>query len=96
MFCKTTITALCLAAVAAVTIAAAQPGKDPKAPTPSAPAAGGGQPEMQLPPGWTPADMAACEAAAKTGDMHKWLAQSVAVDLIDAIRLLEDEWGAFA
>jgi hypothetical protein len=27
---------------------------------------------------------------------YEWLAQSVAVDLIDALKLLEDEWGAFA
>jgi hypothetical protein len=33
-------------------------------------------------------------AAGRQAD--EWLAQSVAVDLIDAIRLLEDEWGAFA
>jgi hypothetical protein len=74
MFCKTCVTAICLAAVAAVGIAAAQPGnKDHKAPTPSAPATG--QPAMQLPPGWTAEDMAACEAAAKPGKMHEWLAK---------------------
>ncbi|NUP05131.1 MAG: hypothetical protein HOW73_03615 [Polyangiaceae bacterium] len=33
-------------------------------------------------------------AAGRQAD--EWLAQSVAVDLIDAIKLLEDEWGAFA
>lgn len=73
MFCKTTITALCLAAVAAITIAAAQPSKDSKSPTPSAPAAG--QPEIKLPPGWTPADMQACMDAGTPGKMHEWLAK---------------------
>lgn len=33
-------------------------------------------------------------AAGRQAD--EWLAQSVAVDLIDAVKLLEDEWGAFA
>ncbi len=33
-------------------------------------------------------------AAGRQAD--EWLAQSVAVDLVDAIKLLEDEWGAFA
>ncbi len=33
-------------------------------------------------------------AAGRQAD--EWLAQSVAVDLIDALKLLEDEWGAFA
>lgn len=33
-------------------------------------------------------------AAGRQAD--EWLIQSVAVDLIDAIKLLEDEWGAFA
>lgn len=33
-------------------------------------------------------------AAGRQAD--EWLAQSVAVDLIDAIKLLEDEWGCFA
>lgn len=50
--------------------AIAQPSKDTK------PA---GQPEMQLPPGWTPADMQACMAAATPGKMHEHLAKSVGV-----------------
>ncbi|MBY0263497.1 MAG: DUF1579 domain-containing protein [Phycisphaerales bacterium] len=82
MFCKSSVTTLCLAAVAAVGIAAGfgQPGnKDHKSPTPSAPAAGGhGQPgDMKLPPGWTPEDMKACMDAGTPGEMHAWLAKSV-------------------
>lgn len=78
MICKTCVSALCLAAVAAITIAAAQPAKDPKghAPTPSAPAAG--QPgEMPLPPGMTKEDMEACIAAGAKGEMHEWLSKGV-------------------
>lgn len=76
MICKTCISTLCLAAVAAITIAAAQPSKDPKSPSPSAPAAG--QPgEMPLPPGMTKEDMQACMAAGEKGEMHAWLAKSV-------------------
>ncbi|MFT3684985.1 MAG: DUF1579 domain-containing protein [Phycisphaerales bacterium] len=79
MFCKTCVTTLCLAAVAAVGIAAgfSQPGKDHKSPTPSAPAAGHGQPgDMQLPPGVTMEDMKACIEAGTPGEMHAWLAKS--------------------
>ena len=35
------------------------------------------KPQMQLPPGWTEADMQACMAAGTPGDMHKHLAQGV-------------------
>jgi len=81
MFCKTCVTALCLAAVAAVAIAAGfgQPGsKDHKTPSPAAPAAG--QPpagEMPLPPGMTKEDMQACMEAGTPGEMHEWLAKGV-------------------
>ncbi len=82
MNCRYICAPLCISAAALIavvgsmTIASAQPGMDKSpghAPSPSAPAMG--QPEMQLPPGWTPEDMAACEAAAKPGKMHEWLAK---------------------
>jgi hypothetical protein len=38
-----------------------------------------GQPEMQLPPGWTAEDMQACMLAATPGEMHKYLASDVGV-----------------
>jgi hypothetical protein len=53
-----------------VPLAVAEPSQDAK------PAAGQ-QPEMQLPPGWTAADMQACMAAAVPGKMHEHLAKSV-------------------
>ncbi|MBC7772646.1 MAG: DUF1579 domain-containing protein [Pyrinomonadaceae bacterium] len=52
---------------------ATQPGKDAK----HAPAAG--QPEMQLPPGWTSEDMEACTKAGTPGKMHQDLAKDVGV-----------------
>ena len=62
MFCKSCVTTLCLAAVAAVGIAPGfgQPGNnDPKSPTQSAPAAGGhGHPgDIKTPPASTPDDL---------------------------------------
>jgi len=65
--------ALVAATMAAVagSIAVAQPGKDSKAPAPSA------QPEMKLPPGWTEADMEACMIAGTPGSMHELLAKDV-------------------
>ena len=38
-----------------------------------------GQPEMQLPPGWTAEDMQTCMLACTPGEMHKHLAQGVGV-----------------
>jgi hypothetical protein len=38
-----------------------------------------GQPEPQLPPGWTEADMQACTDAATPGKMHEHLAKGVGV-----------------
>jgi hypothetical protein len=38
-----------------------------------------GQPEMKLPPGWTPEDMQACMAAGTPGKMHEHLARDVGV-----------------
>jgi hypothetical protein len=67
--------ALSLIAVAGFSIVAsiaiAEPSKDSK------PAAG--QPEMQLPPGWTAEDMQACMASMTPGKMHEHLAKSVGV-----------------
>lgn len=68
-----TTCALGLAALAG-SLALAQPPKDAKPPTPAAPA---GQPEMQLPPGWTAEDMQACVAAGTPGKMHEHLAKGV-------------------
>lgn len=72
-----------LAAVAGtIAIAQPQPVKDKApAPKPAGQPAGqpAGHPEMQLPPGWTAEDMAACAAAATPGPMHQLLAQSVGV-----------------
>jgi hypothetical protein len=51
--------------------AIAQPSKDSKQPA--------GQPEMQLPPGWTEADMQACMAAGTPGKQHEQLAKNVGV-----------------
>lgn len=73
-----------LAALAG-TVALAQPGQDKKpAPpakpaTPAAvkPAAPAGQPEMQLPPGFTMEDMQACIEAGTPGEMHAFLAEGV-------------------
>ena len=60
-----------LAAVVA-SIAFAEPGKDPNH---MPPAAGGGMPEMKLPPGWTTEDMQACMIAGTPGKMHQELAK---------------------
>lgn len=70
-----TIAACCVALGAiAGSLAMAQPGKDNKsAPAGHAPAAAGGQPDMQLPPGWSAEDMQACIAAGTPGKMHEWL-----------------------
>lgn len=38
-----------------------------------------GQPEMKLPPGWTPEDMQACMIAGTPGEMHAHLANGVGV-----------------
>ncbi len=74
MNCNRLFSVSLIAAVALVivvgTIAIAQPAKE------SNPA---GAPEMQLPPGWTEADMQACMAAATPGKMHEHLAKSVGV-----------------
>jgi hypothetical protein len=64
--------AVVLVGTAVVPLAVADPSKDAK---PAA--AAGQQPEMQLPPGWTPEDMQACMAAASPGKMHEHLAKSV-------------------
>lgn len=66
-------TAVLCAAVAG-SIALAQPAKDSKPAAPSA-----GQPEMQLPPGWTEADMQACVQAGTPGKMHELLAKDIGV-----------------
>lgn len=63
------IGSVCLLGLAAGTIAIAQPEKGAK----------GGQPEMQLPPGWTPQDMEACMVAGMPGEQHKWLAKNTGV-----------------
>jgi hypothetical protein len=47
--------------------AVAEPAKDA--------AAAGQPPQMQLPPGWTMADMQACIEAGTPGPMHQWLAK---------------------
>lgn len=52
-------------AVVATTVAVAAGGPDKKS----------GAPEMQLPPGWTAADMAACAAAGTPGTQHAELAK---------------------
>ena len=70
--------------VAAAGLAIAQPAKDKPAPghTPHAKPASAqpaGQPEMQLPPGWTPADMQACIAAGTPGEQHAKLAADAGV-----------------
>jgi hypothetical protein len=76
---KIIVSTVCLAAAVAAVAGAmgfAQPGTDhKKGPAGAAPAAG--QPNMQLPPGWTPEDMAACQAAGTPGPMHAWLAKGV-------------------
>lgn len=54
-------------------LAFTQPPKETK-PAPAQPA---GQPEMQLPPGWTAEDMQACVAAGTPGKMHEHLAKGV-------------------
>jgi len=71
---------LTVAGIAAVagSIAFAQPGKDTKPGTATKPAHAAqptGQPEMQLPPGWTAEDMMACQVAGTPGDMHEFLAK---------------------
>ena len=53
-----------------------KPGDKPAAPGHAQPA---GQPEFQLPPGWTPEDMAKCEAAATPGANHQRLAADAGV-----------------
>lgn len=71
---RNVFTPLCLsvAGIAAVAglLAFTEPAKDMK------PA---GQPEMQLPPGWTPEDMQACMVAGTPGPMHEHLAKGVGV-----------------
>jgi hypothetical protein len=60
------------AVVIAASLAVAQQAKDAK------PVAGQpGQPQMQLPPGWTEADMQACMAAMTPGKPHEHLTRSV-------------------
>lgn len=49
----------------------AEPAKDAKS------GAASNQPEMKLPPGWTPDDMKACMDAAAPGKMHQYLASAV-------------------
>jgi hypothetical protein len=67
----TTNLVLAAIAVAATTVAIAQPGKDSK------PAQPAGQPEMKLPPGWTPEDMQACMLAGTPGKQHEALLRDV-------------------
>src|SRR5262245_28395855 len=59
--------------VAVAGLAIAQQSRDPK------PAAQPQAQQMQLPPGWTEADMQACMAACTAGKMHEHLAKSVGV-----------------
>jgi len=66
----TALSALALAAVVASLALAADPLKD-------AMSGAASQPMMQLPPGWTAADMQACVASATPGKMHEFLAKSV-------------------
>lgn len=77
---KNLIVTACLACVGLVatvgSFAVAQPAKDAKDAKHAAPA---GQPEMQLPPGWTSEDMQACILAATPGKMHEHLAKGVGV-----------------
>lgn len=72
---RTRFTSACAAALGLATvigsIAIADPAKDAQ------PAAG--QPEMKLPPGWTPEDMQACMVAGTPGKMHEQLAKDVGV-----------------
>lgn len=63
-----------LAAITATTIALAQTPQDRKPTTPAQPPAGH---EMQLPPGWTEADMMACVEAGTPGEMHAHLAKGI-------------------
>src|SRR3954453_15795649 len=51
-------------------VIAAEPTKDAKATV-------GGEPQMQLPPGWTEADMKAAMEACTPGKMHEWIGKSV-------------------
>lgn len=69
LFAPLCLSAVGIAAVAGL-LAFTEPAKEMK------PA---GQPEMQLPPGWTPEDMQACVAAGTPGPMHAHLAQGVGV-----------------
>ena len=65
-----------LSVVAVTTIAIAEPPKDKKpAAAGGSGGAGAGQPQMQLPPGWTEADMQACITAGTPGAMHEFLAR---------------------
>lgn len=79
------VVAACIVGLAAVagSLVTAQPTKDAKPAVQPAkdakPAAPAGQPEMQLPPGWTTEDMQACMAAGIPGKMHEHLAKSVGV-----------------
>lgn len=59
----------------APSFAVAQDDKDKK-PAAAPPA---GQPEMPLPPGWTPEDMQACIAAGTPGKMHERMLKAVGV-----------------
>jgi hypothetical protein len=67
-FLVATLLAACGVAIGAVSHTLADSSSD--APT-------AGEAPMQLPPGWTDADMQAMMAAATPGDMHKFLAEGV-------------------
>lgn len=80
-----TLAVLGLAAISA-SLAFAQtqkdPAKKPTQPTPGTTAAPQNKPEhgeMQLPPGWTEADMQTCMEAGTPGEMHQHLAKSAGV-----------------
>ena len=82
MKCKICFAVVGIAAIT-TSIALAQNSKDaPKPKTPAAPSAQpshAAPPEMQLPEGWTEADMQACMVAATPGPEHAKLAESTGV-----------------
>jgi Protein of unknown function (DUF1579) len=79
MLCKNVIVpTITVLALVAGSIAIAQTSKDTKPTTPAkAVQPAGGHGEMQLPPGWTSADMQACMVAGTPGEHHAGLARGV-------------------
>lgn len=69
-FFTSTVATLAVLATIATSITIADPAKDSGSPEKA---------DMQLPPGWTPADMQAVIAAATPGTMHEYLVKSAGV-----------------